>query len=168
MNTDELIAPPHPDMLPTAPEPVSIDPSSTVAVTEDNDVINHVQKRRLALIEDISPDGKVSNPKDRYIYLALLKDTADSAQSRITANNKADDSERDRQLVAAALAQIKDGRIVGGDLPEVGDVPSPSGKLSNRAIDPGILDNAPREETHDEFRARMDETMHNKYANDDD
>lgn len=164
MSSDLIIAPPHPD---TIPETIMVDvePSGTVAVTEDNDVINHVQRRRLALIEDISPDGRVANPKERYLYMALLKDTADSAQTRITAQNKADDSERDRQLVAAAMAQLKGERVVGEQLPETGSIPTPPKRMTTREIDPGILAKETREETHDEFRARMDEEMHNKLQN---
>lgn len=168
MNQDEIIAPPHPDTIPDTIK-VDVDPSGSIAVEEDNEVINHVQKRRLALIEDISPDGTVANPKERYLYMALLKDTADSAQSRISANNKADSSERDRALVAMAMEQLGVGMsdTPPQPLPETGDIPTVTKRLTSGEIDEGILATTTREETNDEFNARMAERMAERYAADD-
>lgn len=55
---------------------VHVGNTDMVDVIDDNSVINHVQRRRLAFIAEISPDGRIENKKDRHLYLQAMSDTA--------------------------------------------------------------------------------------------
>lgn len=131
---------------------IIITDTSTVDVTSDNDVINHVQKRRLAFIQEISPDGRISNPKDRHLYLQALSDTSTSAQQRISSNNQADDATRDRAIIAEVIKQMSTGGAVRHD--EDGTIPEPPKRMSTQPIDPGILIKDAPQDTHAEFMER--------------
>lgn len=137
---------------------VHVGNTDMVDVIDDNSVINHVQRRRLAFIAEISPDGRIENKKDRHLYLQAMSDTAQSAQQRITSNNQQDDSARDRAVIAEVLAQM--GGLGSNDtLPETGSIPEPAKRLSNRDIDPGILMKEVEQDTYNEFMERTAEKM---------
>lgn len=154
----EIIIPQERKDAPAAPA-VEVGQTNDVDVVDDNSVINHVQRRRLAFIAEISPNGAIENKKDRHLYLQALSDTATSAQQRISANNQVDDASRDRAIVAEVLAQMSNQNLTH-DLPETGTIPSPTKRFTKGDIDTGILDNNPKQETNDEFMARVSETMH--------
>lgn len=137
--------------------PIPIDDLYTADVMDDQQMINIVQKRRLCMLNEMAPMGVTGNPKDRYLYAAMLKDVADTAQSRITSKQKAESGERDRVLVQAVLNQMRDNHlidVVPEQIPE-GQIPQPKGRFTDRTIDPGILSKEEQGETFDEFRARM-------------
>lgn len=137
--------------------PIPVDDLYSVDVMDDQQMINIIQKRRLCMINEMAPMGVTANPKDRYLYAAMLKDVADTAQSRITSKQKAESGERDRELVQAVINQMRDNRLIDvTPSPEpVGEIPQPKGRFTNRDIDPGILSKEEQTETFDEFRGRM-------------
>lgn len=134
---------------------IQITDTHAVDVSVDYDVINHVQRRRLAFIADISPDGHVNNPKDRHLYLQALSDASTSAQQRITSNNQADDTSRDRIIIAEVMRQMAgNGGLSQVDQSESGTIPTPPKRLTDVPIDPGILDKETRQDTCAEFMER--------------
>lgn len=135
-------------------------------VSDDAAVINEIQQRRMQFIQNISPDGtEIENPKDRYLYLAALKDTTETAQKRIDSDIKSDNSERDRAVtreVIASLAGMFNGTL--GDGQATGTIPIVGSNITGKEINPEILNKNPSAETHNEFMDRMDEEMTLKYA----
>lgn len=137
-------------------------------VSDDAAVINEIQQRRMQFIQNISPDGDtIENPKDRYLYLAALKDTTETAQKRIDSDIKADSSERDRAVTREVVASVMgmfSGALSNNQVE--GTIPTVGGRLTGKEVSEDILNKNPSTETHDEFMGRMDEQMSNKYAED--
>ncbi len=131
--------------------------AALINADDDNAVISIAQRMRFELMDVIAPGGQPKDKKER-LYLDTLRDVTQTAQSRITSNNQADQATRDRAVVEQ-LAEImkeqleiyipKDAK--GNDRP----VQKPSSdRLTQREVPPELIDTQVSSETYSEFAQR--------------
>lgn len=135
-------------------------PEQVFNVADDDSIINLTQRRRVAFIETLAPDGAApENYKNNRIYLDALLHTSQTAQGRITAKNSASSSDKDRDIVMALAKQM---RTVRGEEPRVIEsvaIPAPSRArfAPNREVPSDLVDCGVSTETHSEFMKRTED-----------
>ena len=132
-------------------------PAVEISVADDDSIINLTQRKRVAFIETLAPDGaSPDNPKNNRIYLDALLHTSQTAQQRITAKNSTSDKDKDRDVVLALVKSLRETR---GEAPRVIEgsavpVPTKARFAPNRAVPSELMDNTVSTETHAEFMTR--------------